>query len=133
MITSEPTEQALRAAMDGFTSSAYERDIEGTARFLAPDFQIVYMHPEKRVVDRSAWLTILPDFHTEEYTVTDEILALEGDRAVSYKFVRMRSVLRGIRRDGNFTSADYWIFRPGDGWKMWQRFSTPLTAAALPE
>ena len=131
--TPEPTEQALKEAIAGFTEAAYARDVERTGDYLADDFQVVFTHPAPQVVDRASFLGMLPDFHTDEYTVSYELNVVDDHRAVNYKKVYMRSRVRGVERNGDFTSADYWLFQPGRGWAMWQRFSTPLSASTLPD
>lgn len=129
----EPSAEALDEAVAGFTDAAYARDVEATAQFLEPDFEVVFLHPEMQVNSRDAFLGMLPEFVTEEYTVMRERTVLDGDRGINYKFVRMRSSVRGVPREGEFSSADYWRFDPVHGWRMWQRFSTPLSAGTLPD
>lgn len=126
------TNQAEQSLEDCINSGTVSNP-EWAERYLDDEFQLVYMYPIRRVVDRASWLRTIPNFRLDEWTVKNELLTIRGNTAIHNRLVFMRSEVRGVVRDGEFSCADCWIFHPGQGWRLWQRFSTPLTSVALPE
>jgi ketosteroid isomerase-like protein len=55
----------------------------------------------------------------------------DGDLAVVLHRDRMEATVLGQPRNGTFVITDVWR-RRADGWRLWRRHSTPLSAGPMP-
>jgi ketosteroid isomerase-like protein len=80
---------------------------------------------------RSRWLEVLADYVVHEYEVEESSVDRDGDCAAALQRVRMRATVLGEDRSGTFVISDVWRLR-ADGWRIWRRHSTPLSAGGMP-
>ncbi len=121
----------LGARIDDFDSCVLSRDAEAAATVLDDDYALVLVVPARAVMPRDRWLAVLPDYVVSAWTIEDQVVDEDGDVAVVIRRVAMQATVPGEDRSGVFVLTDTWRKR-ADGWRVWRRHSTPLTAAALP-
>jgi hypothetical protein len=80
---------------------------------------------------RAAWLATLPDYIVHSWDVEEETIDVDGDLAAVLRRVNMQATVLGVDRSGLFVISDIWRKRD-DGWRIWRRHSTPLSAGSLP-
>lgn len=122
----EPIQRA-----DAWQRAIEARDVEAAAEFLAADYALVVTHPEPAVLPRAAWLGMLPDYDVRAYEIQHRSVELRPGLAVVTQRVDMTAVVNGADRSGLFVLVDLWI-EEGGAWRVWRRFSTPLSAGSLP-
>ena len=125
-------DQELLDAIDYFDKAARSSDREFATPILDADYKLVLVHPEPAEVSRERWIEMLPDYIVHEWVVEQRRIDHDGDVAAVLETVRMRATVLGQDRSGLFIIGDVWRRRP-DGWKIWRRQSTPLTAGPMPE
>ncbi len=123
--------QELMERWQGWQRSIERRDVDAARAYLADDFALELVLPNRALVPRAAWLDALPEYVVAEYLVEDQIVDVEGDLAVILHRARMRATVFGADRSGIFVITDVWRRRDG-AWTVWRRHSTPLDAGALP-
>ena len=124
-------EQELIARWQGWQASIEARDVEAAGGFLAPDYALELVQPERAVVPRDAWLALLPDYVVSGYTIEAQIVEVHGDIGLILHRARQEATVRGADRSDTFVLTDIW--RRLDGtWRVWRRTSTPLSAGAMP-
>lgn len=121
----------LSTAMSGFDRAIQERDADLAADCLHEDFALVLVQPASASLPRSRWIEMLPDYVVHDWHVEEQTTEIDGDCAAVHQRVVMRATVLGEDRSGVFVLTDVWRRGP-DGWRLWRRFSTPLTAGALP-
>jgi ketosteroid isomerase-like protein len=107
-----------------------ERDVSAAEEVLHEEYALVLIHPERAVMFRDQWLTLLPDYVVDEWTIEDQVIDIDNDVAVVLQRVNMKATVVGQDRSGTFVISDLWR-RTSAGWKVWRRHSTPLSAGAL--
>jgi hypothetical protein len=125
------SEEDLATRMALFDRCVLERDRSLAEGVLDSAYALVLVQPTPAVMPREAWLAMLGDYVVHEYEVEEQHLALDGDSAAVLQRVRMRATVVGEDRSGHFVLSDMWRRRP-DGWRVWLRHSTPLSAGSLP-
>ena len=115
----------------GWTRAIIDRDVDAAVDFLHEDYALVLVYPTPSTVARDEWLRTLPDYVVSDWIVQQSTWDTHGDVAVHFQLVDMRAVVLGLSRDGLFTITDVWLRSPS-GWRVWRRYSTPLTAGAIP-
>jgi hypothetical protein len=130
-VLSPPPDDSLTQRIARYSDAVLASDVSLAERHLEESFTIVFLYPAYRVVDRAHWLGLLPDFRVERWDVQHEHLSTHVSTAAHYRLAYMQSTASGVERSGLFSVADYWVLRPGRGWLLQQRFSTPLAAPAL--
>jgi hypothetical protein len=116
-----------------FDRVVHDRDVDLAATVLDPDYALMLVVPVPAVMPRLAWLATLPDYVVHEYVVDEQTVDVDpvtGSAAVLSR-VRMRATVLGADRSGDFVLTDVWLRRP-EGWRVWRRHSTPVTAGAMP-
>jgi ketosteroid isomerase-like protein len=124
--------QDLQERWAGWQRAIEDRDVQAVAEYLADDYALVLVQPNRAVLTRAQWLALLPDYVVSEYEIQEQVLDVEGDLAVALHRARMAATVLGADRSGTFVVSDVW--RRYDGvWKVWRRHSTPLAAGAMPQ
>ena len=121
----------LELAMQEFERAVIERDAAAAFRVLDDDFALVLVQPAPAVMPRSRWLEVLPDYVVDAYDVEEAHVDVDGDTAAVLQRVRMTATVLGQDRSGVFVMSDTWRHGP-DGWRVWRRHSTPITAGLMP-
>jgi ketosteroid isomerase-like protein len=121
----------LEAAMTAFQTCIEERDTAGADQLLDPDYALVLVHPTRAVMPRARWISVLPDYVVHRYRVLETVLDVSDDLAVVLHRDEMSATVLGEDRSGTFVVTDVWR-RGDDGWRLWRRHSTPLSAGELP-
>jgi ketosteroid isomerase-like protein len=117
--------------MDAFDACVLGRDQELAATVLDADYALVLVEPSAAVVPRERWLEMLPDYVVHSYAVEHVEVDADGDTAAVLQRVQMRATVLGVDRSGAFALSDVWR-RRSDGWRVWRRHSTPLSAGPMP-
>jgi ketosteroid isomerase-like protein len=124
-------EEELHAAIATFQACINARDRDLAQRVLDDDFALVLVVPSPAVMPRDRWLEVLADYIVHEYVVEEQRVDLDGDVAAVLTRVQMRATVLGQDRSGTFVMGDVWRRAP-DGWRVWRRHSTPLSAGDMP-
>lgn len=98
---------------------------------LHDEFALVLVHPSPTTMPRDRWLEVLPDYVIHSWQVEEQVIDVEGDSAAVLQRVDMRATVLGGDRSGTFVISDVWLRGP-DGWRLWRRHSTPLSAGVMP-
>jgi len=114
-----------------FDRCVRERDVELAGGVLDDEFELVLVVPALTRMPRERWLQLLPDYVTDSLVSEEQQVSIDGDVAVVLQRARMQATVLGQDRSGTFVLSDTWRLRD-DGWRLWRRHSTPLTAGALP-
>jgi hypothetical protein len=125
------TDQELSVQIANFERVVLQRDAELALTVLHPDYALVSVVPVPRVMPRARWLEVLPDYHVHAYDVQVQHLDVLGDCATVFQRLTMTATVLGEDRNGTFVISDVWL-SGADGWRIWRRHSTPLTAGPLP-
>ncbi len=121
----------LTAAMRSFDDAVQQRDHALAERVLGEDFALVLVHPAPATMPRARWLEVLEHYVVHSWSLEEQRVDRSGDVAAALSRVRMRATVLGEDRSGLFVMSDFW--RDGeDGWRVWLRHSSPLTAGELP-
>ena len=121
----------LQDAIARFERCVIDRDREAAESVLDADYALVLVQPARAVMPRARWLEVLPDYVVHDYAVEESILDVDGDTATVLHRDRMSATVLGEDRSGVFVITDVWRRTP-DGWRVWRRHSTPLSAGELP-
>jgi ketosteroid isomerase-like protein len=124
-------DRELRAQMAAFDSCVRNRDVELAAGVLDAGYALVLVEPSAAVVPRERWLEMLPDYVVHSYAVEHAEADVDGDTAAVLQRVQMTATVLGVDRNGAFALSDIWLRRP-EGWRIWRRHSTPLSAGPMP-
>ena len=125
-------EQELAERWHGWQSSIEARDVAAAAGYLADDYALELVQPDRAVVPRDAWLAMLPDYVVSGYSVESQIVEVNGDIGLILHRALQEATVYGDDRSGTFVLTDVW--RRVDGtWRVWRRHSTPLAAGVMPE
>jgi hypothetical protein len=124
-------DQELVRAMEAFQQCIETRDRALAEHVLDDDYQLVLVVPSPATMLRERWIAVLPDYVIHEYVVEEQGVDVDADVAAVMHRVRMRATVLGADRSGTFVLTDIWRSR-ADGWRIWRRHSTPLSAGALP-
>ena len=125
------TSHDLAAAMRMFDDAVQQRERSLAERVLDEDYALVLVHPAPATMSRSLWLEVLEDYLVHSYSVEEQRIDRSGDVAAVLSKVHMRATVLGEDRSGLFVISDFW--RHGtDGWRVWRRHSSPLTAGKMP-
>ncbi len=119
------------AAMTRFDDAVQQRDRAAADEVVDADFVLVLVHPSRATVPRARWMEVLEDYVMHSYSVEEQIVDQSEEVATVFSRVRMRATVLGEDRSGIFVITDVWRLR-ADGWRIWRRHSTPLTAGELP-
>jgi len=125
------TDQALTVQIANFERAVLQSDAELAMTLLHPDYTLALVLPVPAVMSRERWLEVLPDYHVEAYDVQAQHLQVLGDCAALLQRLTMTATVLGEDRSGTFVISDVWL-RRDDGWRIWQRHSTPLAAGPMP-
>lgn len=117
--------------MDAFRRCVEQRDRTLAEAVLADDYALVLVQPIAVTMGRSRWLEVLPDYVVHDYDVEETAIDVDGDLAAVLHRDRMTATVLGEDRSGTFVITDVWRRGP-DGWKIWRRHSTPLSAGRMP-
>jgi ketosteroid isomerase-like protein len=121
----------LEAAMDRFRRCIEQRNQAEAEAVLDDDFTLVLVQPVGAVMPRARWLEVLSDYVVHEYAVEEAFVHVDGDTAAILHRDRMTATVLGEDRSGAFVITDVWR-RRADGWRIWRRHSTPLSAGQMP-
>lgn len=117
--------------MRRFDEAVDRRDRAAAQEVLDPDFALVLVHPAPAVMPRARWLEVLDDYVVHSYSIEHQRIDVEVDAAAVLSRVHMRATVLGEDRSGTFVISDFWRHRP-DGWRLWRRHSSPLSAGEMP-
>ena len=121
----------LAVAMRKFDDAVRLRDHGLAEEVLHDDYALVLVQPAPATRPRVRWLELLDDYVVHSYSVEEQSIdRVEAVAAVLSK-VRMQATVLGQDRSGVFVISDVWI-RGDDGWQVWRRHSSPLTAGEMP-
>lgn len=121
----------LAAAMNSFDDAVRRRDRALADQVLDEDYALVLVHPTPATMPRARWLDVLPDYVVHSYDVEEQHVDQAGAMAAVLTRVHMRATVLGDDRSGLFVLSDFWR-ETDDGWRVWRRHSSPLTAGDLP-
>ena len=124
-------DEELRDRMAAFQTVVLERDRELAEQVLDEDYQLMLVQPTSAVMPRTRWLEVLPDYVVDEYDVRAETVDVDDGTASVLSLVHMEATVLGEDRSGLFVISDVWRRRP-DGWRVWRRHSTPVSAGRMP-
>jgi ketosteroid isomerase-like protein len=114
-----------------FDRVVIERDQDAARAVLDDDYALVLVQPSPARMPRDRWLEVLPDYVVHDYAVEELVVEADGDAAAVLQRVRMQATVLGEDRSGTLVISDHWR-RRADGWRVWRRHSTPLTAGRMP-
>ena len=121
----------LAAAMLIFDEAVEKRDRVLAERVLAEDYALVLVHPAPATMPRARWLDVLDNYVVHSYNLEEQHVDRSDDRAAVLSKVHMKATVLDEDRSGLFVVSDLW--RQGrDGWRVWRRHSSPLTAGEIP-
>ena len=107
------------------------RDPNLAVGVLHEDYALALVYPAPALTPRGRWLEMLPDYVVHSWSVLEQRVDVEGDVASVLQLVDMRATVLGKDRSGRFVITDTWLRGP-DGWRIWRRHSTPLSAGPMP-
>ncbi|MEO7422024.1 MAG: DUF4440 domain-containing protein [Ornithinibacter sp.] len=125
------TSHDLTAAMKSFDRAVQQREHALAELILDAEFVLVLVHPAPVTMPRGRWLEILEHYVVHSYNVGEQYVDQSGDVAAVLSKVHMRATVLGEDRSGWFVISDFWRLTK-DGWKVWRRHSSPLTAGEMP-
>ncbi len=128
---SDPLSDDLGQAMAAFQRCLEDRDVDLASEMLDDDYALVLVQPDRFVMPRAQWLSVLPGYVVHEYTVEEQIVDVDGDCAAVLHRVTMKATVLGEDRSGSFVISDVWRRRDGV-WRIWRRHSTPASAGPIP-
>lgn len=108
------------------------RDRRGVEDLLDDDYALLLVEPVLARMPRARWLEVLDDYLVHAYELEEQVVETDGDCATVLHRARMSATVLGQDRSGVFVISDIWR-RRADGWRLWRRHSTPLSAGALPK
>jgi len=118
-------------AMKKFDRACRESDTSLAAEAVHDDFALVLVQPTPAVVPRDRWMEMLPEYLIHEWIVEETRTDVDRECATVHQRVAMKATVMGEDRSGIFVITDVW--RDGlHGWRLWRRFSTPMTAGEIP-
>ena len=117
--------------MAQFERCILDRDVASAEAVLDDDYSLQLVQPAKAVIPRGRWLEVLEDYVVHDYVVEETIVGIDGDVATVLHRDRMSATVLGEDRSGVFVITDVWRHR-SDGWKVWRRDSTPMSAGNMP-
>jgi ketosteroid isomerase-like protein len=115
-----------------FQDCIARRDVAAADAVLDHDYALVLVYPSSAMVPRDQWLATLPDYVVHSYRVEEQLVDVDGDCATILHRAQMQATVMGQDRSGTFVITDVWR-RRADGWRVWRRHSTPLTAGEMPQ
>lgn len=121
----------LQDAIARFQRCIQDRDREAAEAVLHPDYALVLVQPARAEIPRARWLEVLEDYVVHDYEVEEAVVDIDGDIATVLHRDRMSATVLGEDRSGIFVLTDTWRRTP-DGWRIWRRHSTPLSAGSMP-
>lgn len=121
----------LHEAIAAFQRCIVDRDRGAAESVLDPDYALVLVQPARAVIPRARWLEVLPDYVVHDYAVEESLMDVDADLATVLHRDRMSATVLGEDRSGIFVITDVWRRTP-EGWRVWRRHSTPLSAGDLP-
>jgi ketosteroid isomerase-like protein len=125
------TSHDLSAAMRSFDEAVQGRDEALAESVLDEDYALVLVHPAPATMPRARWLEVLEHYVVHSYSVEEQVVDESGDVAAVLSKVHMRATVLGEDRSGLFVISDFWR-RGTNGWRVWRRHSSPLTAGEMP-
>jgi ketosteroid isomerase-like protein len=123
------TDQDLLDRIAEFEQVVSERDRAEVC--LHDEFALVLVHPSPATMPRDRWMEVLPDYVVHSWDVEERFIDVDGDCAAVFQRVNMQATVLGEDRSGTFVITDVWRREP-DGWRLWRRHSTPLSAGPMP-
>ena len=124
-------DDALQQQLDQFEMCVLQRDVAAAETVLDEAYALVLVVPAYARMPRQRWLEVLPDYVVHDYEVQEKHVDVDGDTAYVLQRVVMTATVLGQDRSGTFVMSDSWRRRP-QGWRLWQRHSTPLAAGIMP-
>jgi hypothetical protein len=121
----------LQAAMAHFERCIIDRDRAAAEAVLDAEYSLKLVQPAAAVMPRQRWLDVLEDYVVHDYVVEESFVDVDGDVATVLHRDRMSATVLGQDRSGIFVITDIWR-RRSDGWRVWRRHSTPLSAGDMP-
>ncbi len=125
------TPHDLSAAMKSFDEAIQGRDRALAESVLDEDYALVLVHPAPATMPRARWLEVLEHYVVHSYSLEVQVVDQSGDVASVLSRAQMRATVLGEDRSGLFVISDFWR-RGTNGWRVWRRHSSPLTAGELP-
>lgn len=121
----------LTTAVARFEQCIADRDRDAAEQILDEDYALVLVQPTPAVMPRQRWLEVLADYVVHEHVVQESVVDFDGDVATVLHRDQMSATVLGQDRSGIFVITDVWRLR-SDGWRVWRRHSTPLSAGDMP-
>jgi len=121
----------LSDAMRNFDQAVLGRDRDLAERVLHEEYALVRVQPTPGSMPRAQWLDLLPDYVVHSWTVQEQVVDESDEVAAVLSRVDMDATVLDESRTGLFLISDFWR-RGEDGWRVWRRHSSPLTAGELP-
>ncbi|MDQ6934471.1 MAG: nuclear transport factor 2 family protein [Actinomycetota bacterium] len=125
------TSHDLAAAMRRFDDAVQQRERALAEGVLDEDYTLVLVHPAPATMPRARWLEVLEDYVVHSYSIVEQRVDRSSDVAAVLSKVHMRATVLGEDPSGLFVISDFWRLGK-DGWRVWRRHSSPLTADEMP-
>lgn len=125
------TSDDLAAAMRRFDDAVRQRDHLAADGVLDDEYALVLVHPTAVVMPRARWLQVLDDYVVHSWAIEEQHIDLVDELAAVLSRVRMQATVLGEDRSGLFVLTDVWR-RRDEGWRVWRRHSSPLSAGEMP-
>jgi len=122
----------LEARNAAWEQALLTRNVEAAADFLHEDYALVIVHPEPATMRRADWLGALPAYVIHRWSPAAPIIDVQGEMGLVHHRVDMDATVFGQDRSGLFILTDCWLHGPDGAWRVWRRYSAPLSAGALP-
>ncbi len=124
-------ENEILSRADAWQRALEARDPEAAAVYLADDYALVVTDPRPTLIPRAEWLLLLPDYDIRAYEIQHREVSVRAGVGVVVQRVTMTAVVAGADRSGIFVLVDLWSEDDGV-WRVWRRYSTPLSAGSIP-
>ena len=122
----------VHAAMEAFELAVRNRDHALAQQVLDDEFELVLAHPSAAAMPRERWLGLLDDYVVSTWEPGPVQEREFGDTVVAHFVVHQEALVLGQDRSGLFAITDVWRAKP-DGWRVWKRFSAPMSAGDMPD
>lgn len=121
----------LADAIRQFDRVVRDRDRSAAEQLLDDEYALVLVHPVPAFMPRERWLEVLGDYLVHSFDLEERHIDESDGIGAVLSRLRMQATVLGQDRSGLFVISDVWL-RRDDGWRVWRRHSSPLSAGAMP-
>ena len=119
------SEQEIIDLEKQWNSAIKNQDPVQMSRFLADSYFLAIgtQGLPLQVIPREQWLTTLPFYKTETFSIDDIHVHIYGNTAVVLMLFSQKATVRGQDRSGQFVLTDIWV-KQSNGWRVTERHSS---------